>query len=170
LRHCFVLVNRSLTAIAGAAVDGMDTVRGMRGRNDYLDHLAQVPMFSACSKKDLQMIARASDEVQVASGKTLVEEGQPGHEFFLIVGGTATVLRNGRKIATLGPGQYFGEMALLDRGPRSATVRADSDMTVLVLGQREFSGVVDEVPGLARKLLQSMATRLRDADAKAYSH
>lgn len=165
-----MLVNRSLTAIAGAAVDGMDTVRGMRGRNDYLDHLAQVPMFSACSKKDLQMIARASDEVQVASGKTLVEEGQPGHEFFLIVGGTATVLRNGRKIATLGPGQYFGEMALLDRGPRSATVRADSDMTVLVLGQREFSGVVDEVPGLARKLLQYMATRLRDADTKAFSH
>jgi len=165
-----VLVNRSLTAIAGAAVDGMDTVRGMRGRNDYLDHLAQVPMFSACSKKDLQMIAKASDEVQVASGKTLVEEGQPGHEFFLIVGGTATVLRNGRKIATLGPGQYFGEMALLDRGPRSATVRADSDMTVLVLGQREFSGVVDEVPGLARKLLQYMATRLRDADTKAFSH
>lgn len=165
-----MLVNRSLTAIAGAAVDGMDTVRGMRGRNDYLDHLAQVPMFSACSKKDLQMIARASDEVQVASGKTLVEEGQPGHEFFLIVGGTATVLRNGRKIATLGPGQYFGEMALLDRGPRSATVRADSDMTVLVLGQREFSGVVDEVPGLARKLLQYMATRLREADTRAFSH
>lgn len=142
----------------------------MRGRNTYLDHLAQVPMFSACSKKDLQTIAKASDEVSVAAGKTLVEEGKPGHEFFLIVDGTATVLRNGRKVATLGPGQYFGEMALLDRGPRSATVRADTDMTVLVLGQREFSGVIDEVPGLARKLLQSMAARLREADSKAYSH
>lgn len=127
-------------------------------------------MFSACSKKDLQMIAKASDEVQVKAGKTLVEEGQPGHEFFLIVGGTATVLRKGRRVATLGPGQYFGEMALLDRGPRSATVKADTDLAVLVLGQREFSGVVDEVPGLARKLLQSMATRLRDADTKAFSH
>ena len=127
-------------------------------------------MFSACSKKDLQIIARASDEVAVTSGKTLVEEGKPGHEFFLILEGAASVLRNGRKIATLGPGQYFGEMALLDRGPRSATVKADSDLTVLVLGQREFSGVLDEVPGLARKLLQIMATRLRDADSKAYSH
>jgi CRP/FNR family cyclic AMP-dependent transcriptional regulator len=142
----------------------------MRGRSNYLDHLAQVPMFSACSKKDLQMIARASDEVDVAAGKTLVEEGKPGHEFFLIESGTATVSRNGKKIASLGPGQYFGEMALLDRGPRSATVKADTDMTVLVLGQREFSGVVDEVPGLARKLLQSMAARLRDADTRAYSH
>lgn len=142
----------------------------MRGRSDHLDHLAQVPMFSACSKKDLQTISRASDEVTVASGKTLVEEGKPGHEFFLIVAGKATVHRNGRKIAALGEGQYFGELALLDRGPRSATVKADGDMTVLVLGQREFSGVLDEVPGLARKLLQGMATRLREADAKAVSH
>lgn len=127
-------------------------------------------MFSACSKKDLQTIAKASDEVTVASGKTLVEEGKPGHEFFLIVDGQASVHRNGRKVATLGKGQYFGEMALLDRGPRSATVRADGDMTVLVLGQREFSGVLDEVPGLARKLLQGMAARLREADSKAVSH
>ena len=142
----------------------------MRGRDQYLDQLAQVPMFSACSKKDLQIIARASDEVAVSAGKTLVEEGKPGHEFFLILEGSASVARGGKKVATLGPGQYFGEMALLDRGPRSATVKADSDLTVLVLGQREFSGVLDEVPGLARKLLQIMATRLRDADSKAYSH
>ena len=142
----------------------------MRGRTDYLDHLAQVPLFSACSKKDLQLLGRASDEVAVPSGKTLVEEGSPGHEFFLIIDGTATVTRNGRKIATLGPGQYFGELALLDRGPRTATVTADTDMQVLVLGQREFAGVLDEVPGLARKLLSAMATRLRDADTRALGH
>jgi CRP/FNR family cyclic AMP-dependent transcriptional regulator len=143
----------------------------MRGRdNAYLDHLAQVPLFSACSKKDLRLIARASDEVPVAAGRTLVEEGKPGHEFFLIVDGKASVWRGGRKVATLGPGQYFGELAILDRKPRSATVKADTDMVVLVLGQREFAGVLDEVPGLARKLLQSMATRLREADAKAIGH
>ena len=139
----------------------------MRGRTDYLDHLAQVPMFSACSKKDLQTIGRASDEVSVANGKVLVQEGKPGHEFFLILDGNASVTRNGRKIAALGPGQYFGELALLDRGPRSATVTADSDMQVLVLGQREFAGVLDEVPGLARKMLAAMAGRLREADTKA---
>jgi CRP/FNR family cyclic AMP-dependent transcriptional regulator len=136
----------------------------------YLDHLANVPLFTVCSKKDLQRIARASDEVEVPAGKTLVEEGKPGHEFYLIVDGMASVLRNGRRIAKLGPGQYFGELALLDRGPRSATVQADTDMTVLVLGQREFAGVLDEVPGLAHKLLSSMAMRLREADSRAVGH
>src|SRR5205085_9940340 len=99
-----------------------------------------------------------------------VEEGAPGHESSLILDGSASVFRDGRKIATLGPGQYFGEMALLDRGPRSATVTADTDMTMLVLGQREFAGVLDEVPGLARKLLAAMAVRLREADTKALGH
>src|SRR4029077_2190182 len=132
----------------------------MRGRSQYLDHLARVPLFSACSKKELQTIARASDDVGVAAGKTLVEEGKPGHEFFLILDGNASVKRGKREIAKLGPGQYFGELALLDRGPRSASVIARDDMEVLVLGQREFAGVIDEVPTLAHKLLQSMAQRL----------
>ena len=138
-------------------------------KDSKLDHLSQVRLFSALSKKELTTIGRASDEVNVASGKTIVEEGGSGHEFFLILNGTASVKRGGRKIATLNPGQYFGEMALLDRGPRSATIVADSDMTLLVLGQREFSGVLDEIPGLAHKLLSTMAARLREADSKAAS-
>ena len=142
----------------------------MRGRDSYLDHLARVPMFSACSKKELEKIARASDEIHVDAGHVLVEEGKPGHEFFLILDGTANVLRNGRKIATLGRGQYFGELALLDRGPRSATVKAATDLDVLVLGQREFGGVLDSVPALSRKLLAAMASRLREADTKALAH
>jgi CRP/FNR family cyclic AMP-dependent transcriptional regulator len=142
----------------------------VRGRNSYIDHLAAVPLFSALSKRDLQHLARASDEVQVSAGKTLVEEGASGHEFFLILDGTASVLRNNRKIATLGPGQYFGEMAVLDRQPRSATVKAETDMKVLVLGQREFAAVLDEVPTLCRKLLSTMASRLREADSKALGH
>ncbi len=75
--------------------------------------------------------------------------------------------RNNRKVATLGPGQYFGEMALLDRRPRSATVVSETDMTLLVLGQRQFNGVLDAVPALSRKMLAAMATRLREADEKA---
>ena len=142
----------------------------MRGRDGYLDHLGEVSLFQACSKRDLQRIAKASDEVKVPADRVLVEEGKPGHEFFLIVDGYANVYRNGRKIATLGPGQYFGELALLDRGPRSATVKAASELTVLVLGQREFAGVLDEVPSLARKVLSKMAERLREADAKALEH
>lgn len=142
----------------------------LRKKDQYLDHLAKVPLFSALSKKELQTIARASDDVEVPKGKVLVEEGKPGHEFFLIIGGNASVKRGKREIAKLGPGQYFGELALLDRGPRSASVVAKDDMEVLVLGQREFAGVIDEVPSLAHKLLTTMAQRLRDADAKAYSH
>ena len=138
----------------------------MARKDSKLDHLAQVRLFRACSRKELTTIGRASDEVRVAAGKTIVEEGQTGHEFFLILDGNATVQRKGRKVATLGPGDYFGELALLDRGPRNATVKADGDMEILVLGQREFSGVLDEVPTLAHKLLASMATRLREADAK----
>ena len=142
----------------------------MRGHDSYLDHLARVPMFSACSKRELEKVARASDEIHVEAGHVLVEEGKPGHEFFLILDGTASVLRNGRKIATLGRGQYFGELSLLDRGPRSATVKAASDLDVLVLGQREFGGVLDSVPALSRKLLAAMASRLREADSKALAH
>jgi len=142
----------------------------LRKKDQYLEHLGKVPLFSACSKKELQTIARASDDVEVPAGKVLVEEGKPGHEFFLILSGNASVKRGKREIAKLGTGQYFGELALLDRGPRSASVIAKDDMEVLVLGQREFAGVIDEVPTLAHKLLTTMAQRLRDADAKAYSH
>ncbi len=135
-----------------------------------LDHLARVPLFSALSKKELQTLGRASDEIEVAEGKVLCEEGKPGHEFFLILDGQAAVKRGKKTIATLSPGRYFGELSLLDRGPRSATVVADTPMTLLVLGQREFSGILDQLPGVSRKLLCSMAERLRDADTKALSH
>ena len=144
----------------------------MRTRDIYLDHLAQVPLFSTCSRKDLQKLGKASDEIEVKQGKVLVEEGKPGHEFFLIEDGTAEVRRNNRKVATLARGQFFGELSLLDRGPRSATVIANTDMTLVVLGQREFLGVIDEVPAMARKLLAALAGRLREADtaAAALSH
>ena len=139
-------------------------------KDSKLEHLAQVRLFSACSNKELALIGRASDEVRVPAGKVLCQEGSIGYEFYLILDGQAVVKRGGKKVATLGPGQYFGELSLLDRQPRSATVEAATDMTVLVLGKREFSGLLDEVPTLAHKLLSAMAARLREADAKAFSH
>jgi CRP-like cAMP-binding protein len=90
-------------------------------------------------------------------------------EFFLIVAGQASVRRNSRKVATLGPGQYFGELALLDRRPRSASVISDTELTLLVLGQHEFNGNLDSVPTLSRKLLAAMSTRQRESDDKAYN-
>jgi CRP-like cAMP-binding protein len=133
----------------------------MAAASSKIAHLADVPLFSSCSKRDLQKIAAASDEVAFKAGRTLVEQGKIGHEFFLIVEGQAVVRRNGRKVATLSQGQYFGELALLTKAPRDATVTADTNMLLLVIGQREFLGVLDAVPGLALKLLRYLADRLR---------
>jgi CRP/FNR family transcriptional regulator, cyclic AMP receptor protein len=80
------------------------------------------------------------------------------------------VRRNGRKVAELGPGSYFGELSLLDNGPRSATITANGETELAVIGQREFMGVLDQVPTVSRKLLMTMASRLREADTKALSH
>ncbi len=126
-------------------------------------------LFSTCSARELRTIRRALEEVTVPPDRVLVEEGTIGREFFLIVEGEASVRRNGRRLATLGPGQYFGELALLDRRPRSATIVSETEMLLLVLGQRQFNGMLDAVPALGRKLLAAMATRLREADLKAAS-
>ena len=124
-------------------------------------------MFSALSKRDLQLVARRAEDVRVPGGKVLVNEGETGHEFFVILDGSARVTRRGKRVATIGPGDAFGELALLDKAPRNATVIAETPMELVVLGQREFAGIIDEVPGFARKLLAGMASRLREADAKA---
>jgi len=140
----------------------------MAGRDTYLDHLAQVPLFAACSKKELQTVARASDELTLPTGRVLIEQDTSGHECFVLVDGTVRVTRNGRKVADLGPGACFGELSLLDKGPRTATVTATTPVTVLVLGPRELATVLDEVPTMTHKLLATMAARIRELDAKSY--
>ena len=144
----------------------MTTLPAVRGRDAHIEQLGKVPMFSGASRKELGLVAQAGDEIQIPAGQVLMEEGRQGHEFFLILEGDAVVKRRGKKVANLGPGQYFGELALLHRGPRSATVTAESDLVVLVLAQREFSGVLDAVPALGRTMLASMARRLREADTQ----
>lgn len=138
----------------------------MTARTQDLD-LSKIWLFSTSSARDLRTIRRALENVTVPPGKVLCEEGTIGREFFLIVEGTASVRRHGRRIATLGPEQYFGELALLDRRPRSATVVSETEMQLLVLEQRQFNTILDAVPALGRKLLAAMATRLRESDAKA---
>lgn len=141
-----------------------------RGKDKKLESLAKVSLFSACSRKEIELIGKRSEEVQMPAGKVLVEQGKPGSEFFLILEGAATVKRNGRKVATLGPGDYFGELSLLTRLPRNATVELDGDSKLLVLGQRELSGLLDEAPGMAHKMLGSMAQRLWEADTRSVRH
>lgn len=140
----------------------------MSRHESYLDHLSSVPLFAGCSKKELTKIARAGDEVTVEAGHVLTRQGDAGREAFVIVDGTATVRRGDRKVATVGPGDTVGELALLDHGPRTATVTAAEDTKVLVIGAREFAALIDDVPPIAHKLLKSLAARIRELDKKTY--
>ena len=139
----------------------------MAARSKDLD-LKSIWLFSSCTGSELRKIRGSLDEVEVPAGKVLVEQGRIGMEFFLIVDGSAAVTRSGKKVATLGPGAHFGELALLDRRPRSATVTSETDMDVLVLSQRQFNTLLEAVPTIARKMLAALANRLREADALAY--
>ena len=139
-------------------------------RNTKTDQLRGVQMFSACTDKELAQIARACDEVTADAAAVIVEEGAEGEDFYLISAGEAAVTRGGQPVATLISGQYFGELSLLDPGPRNATVTAATSMTMLKLGRREFSAVLDSWPGVAHKLLEQMAKRLKSADERAVTN
>ena len=128
--------------------------------------LSGVALFSACSRGDLGRIASLVDEVEVPAGKVLAREGEPGWEFFVIAEGKAKATCRGRKVASLDRGSFFGEMSLLDEGPRSATVTAETDMQLLVLSSRSFSSLIHENPSVSRKLLRGLAERLRGAQAE----
>jgi CRP-like cAMP-binding protein len=139
-------------------------------RNQKADQLREVPLFSACTDKELAQIARACDQMAVDADVLVVEEGAKGQDFYLIVAGEASVVRAGRPVARLGAGQYFGELSLLDDAPRNATVTARTPMTLLRLGHKEFAAVLDSWPGVAHKLLKQMARRLRSADEQSVTN
>jgi CRP-like cAMP-binding protein len=134
--------------------------------DSFLDALASVPLFSACSRKELQLVTKQGEHRTVSPGTTLVTEGSAGAEFFVILDGQARVERHGKKVAQLGPGSYFGELSLLDRAPRNATIVADTPMELVVLGQRAFDELLDSIPKFDRKLLAGLARRLRQEDLK----
>ena len=132
------------------------------GANHKLDLIKAVPLFEHCSKQDLQHIARIADELDLRSGKTLIKEGERGREFFVIVSGEVEVRRKGRKIATLGAGAFVGEMALLSKAPRNATVTATTDLDVLVITDRAFLDLMDRNPDLWHKVARALAERVGD--------
>lgn len=139
----------------------------MASKKAYLDHLRNVPLFAGCTKKELERVARSGDEIRMTAGSLLVDQGQTGREAFVVLDGTVTVKRNGRKVASLGPGAIVGELSLLDHGPRTATVVCETDCNLFVIDQRHFLAVLDDVPTLAHKMLASLAGRIRDLD-RAY--
>jgi CRP/FNR family cyclic AMP-dependent transcriptional regulator len=140
----------------------------MASKKSYLESLRRVSLFSSCSNKDLEKIAKAGDEVTMAAGSLVVDQGQTGREAFVILKGSATVRRNGKKVATLGPGSVVGELSLLDHGPRTASVVADTDCVMLVISQRQFLGVLDSIPALSHKMLATLAGRIRELDRQYF--
>ena len=137
-------------------------------RTEHIDRLSTLELFRTCSKKDLQRIAKASDEINVSAGTTLMEQGDAGTEAYVILEGEAVVRRSGKKIATLTAGDAAGELALLDRRPRSAYVEASTDMRLLRLKGAAFRKVLSETPSMALNLLAAMSMRVRELDRKIY--
>jgi CRP/FNR family cyclic AMP-dependent transcriptional regulator len=131
-----------------------------------IEHLQSVPDLGACSKKQLEEVARLADQLTVHAGEVLTKEARIGRDLFVILSGDASVTRAGKEIATLGAGDYFGELAAINPGPRNATVTAVTDLDVLIIGPREFGAMV-EIPGFRDALLRGMAKRLRVADEAA---
>ncbi len=134
-------------------------------KDQRLELLRGVDLFSGCSRRELVEIEKLTSVIEVPRGTELATFGTPGQEFFVIIGGSATASRMGLTLAVLGPGSFFGELALLDGGNRTATVVADTDLTVLVLSRREFRSLQSTAPSVAYKLLVELGARLRRADA-----
>ena len=126
--------------------------------------LPNIELFSELSKKELKNIAGLMTPIQVKKGRVLTEEGAPGREFMIIVEGLATVRRKGKVLAQLGPGDFFGELAVVAGMPRTATVTADTDMILETLNRREFSSLLDGSPRLAKKILVGAVRRLHEIE------
>jgi CRP/FNR family transcriptional regulator, cyclic AMP receptor protein len=130
-----------------------------------IDLLATVPLFARCSKRELAAIAALASEVTLPEGHTLMREGAPAYSFFVLVEGTADVRRNDRGVATLGPGDFIGELALVLRRPRTATVTLTSPSRLLSVSAHNFSPLLAASPQLQRKLLETLARRLEAESA-----
>jgi CRP-like cAMP-binding protein len=128
--------------------------------------LGNVPLFKGLSQRQLEQVARLVDEYEAPAGKRFATAGEVGHELFVIVSGQARVTVKSRAVR-LGPGEFFGEMSLIDGGPRSANVEAVTPMRLLVVGHREFWQLLNEAPSLNARIMRTLASRLRAAEGAA---
>ncbi len=129
--------------------------------------MEKIPLFEALSTRELNQIARLVNEFEVPAGTRLATIGEPGHEMFVIVEGEASVTARPERTTSLKAGDFFGEISLLDGGPRSATVEATTPLRLLVLAQREFRKLLDETASLTHKIMHRLCQRLREAEKYA---
>ncbi len=129
-----------------------------------LEQLSTIELFSELSARELKKLVSFMTPVTVKPGRDLTVQGTPGRDFMIIAEGEASVRRNGRLIATLGPGDFFGELAVIAGTPRTATVTAETEMVVEALNRREFTSMLDESPRLAKKILVGAVKRLHELE------
>ena len=128
-----------------------------------LESLAEQPVFARCTKKELEAVSRIGTPITIDPGYVLTREGRRGYEFFVILEGTASCTIEGEEVGKMAAGDFFGEMALLEGGTRTATVVAETPMRVIVIDSREFSGMLGDAPSTAREIMKKLAERLRTA-------
>jgi len=134
------------------------------GRKEREELLEKVSMFSALNKKELAKLASVTEERRVPSGTVLTKEGEGGDEFYVVAEGMAEASIGGRKVGSIPAGSFFGEMSLLDQGPRTATVTAELPTRLVVLTAKDFGRVLEEVPAISLKIMRGLASRIRKAD------
>jgi CRP-like cAMP-binding protein len=137
----------------------------MTRRSEVVERLADVDLFLRCTKRDLRIVARHAERTTIPAGTVVVSQGDAGDAFFLLLSGQATVERDGVTVAELGPGDFFGELALLDPAPRAATVTVTVRSELAVLGARMFKVLLRELPAMSAGMLTSLAQRARQAGA-----
>jgi CRP-like cAMP-binding protein len=125
-----------------------------------MELLKKVPLFSKLDKKGLQDVAHIADELDLPAGKEMATEGDRGREFFVLVKGEAEVTKNGTRINTMKEGDFFGEIALVTKMPRTATVTATSDVDVLVITERAFDNLLKKSPEIGRGVAEALAERI----------
>ncbi len=126
--------------------------------------LEQIPTFRGLSRKELTQVAALADEVDVHAGRRLATAGETGREFFVIVEGEAAVRTTRGRRVRLGPGDFIGEMSLLDGEPRSATVEAATPMRLLAISHRDFWRMLEAAPPLSRKIMRALVRRVREVE------
>ena len=136
----------------------------MAHHHEYLDRLAAVPLFADLDQDELEAVAALGTDVDVETGRELAKEGDVGSEAFLILEGSAVCTRGGEEIATFGPGDFFGEMALLVHGRRTATITTTSQTSVRAFHRSEFDSLLDQSPTVGVKILRTTAERLLHAE------
>lgn len=135
----------------------------MLRRDHRVELLAKVPLFAACSKKQLSQIAAIADEIDLREGKVLTRQGGPGREFFVLLEGEVDVERDGERINQLGAGDFFGEMGLISQKSRNATITATSPLRALVITETNFKRLLRENPAISMKVLEKVAERTPEA-------